>query len=153
MTLDILHKTCGESKLSSLQSIPERRFLKEAMPYIITQEKHGLLTEWWGDASTLELIQMQERLHAHPDFKIMHYSLHDLTNCARFTSKEDESVYSAAIDGAASITNAKLRIAIVGANLEVLGAVNAYIDSGLSQFPLRIFSSMDEARAWVSQPH
>lgn len=122
------------------------------MPYKITHEKHGALTKWWGDASTLELIQMQEQLHAHPDFDRMHYSLHDLAECVRFASKQDEVAYSAAIDGAASISNAKLRIAIVAANPEVLAAVNAYMDFELSPLPLRIFSFMDEARAWVLHP-
>ena len=34
------------------------------MPYKTIQEEHGVLTKWWGDASTSELIHMQEKVHA-----------------------------------------------------------------------------------------
>ena len=119
------------------------------MPYKTIQEEHGVLTKWWGDASTSELIHMQEKVHAMPDFDIFFYSIHDFSQCDHFASKQNEVEYASALDAAAFLTNPKFKIAIVGANPEVLEAVNSFIILGLSPYPLRTFSLMDEARAWV----
>ncbi len=121
------------------------------MPYSISREKSGLLTKWWGSASNSELIQMQQYLHAHPDFELLRYSLHDLSECDYFAWSHDEAAVSSALDGAASRTNPRLKIAIVGANSEVLKSIDAYMNIGLSPYPLRIFAFMDEARVWVME--
>jgi hypothetical protein len=122
------------------------------MPYKTTQEEHGLLTKWWGDTLASELIQMQEQAHANPKFDQMHYSIHDFSACDHFASDKNEVAYSSALDGAAFLTNPGIKIAVVGANSEVLAAVNAYMGYGHSPYPLRIFSIMEDARAWVMEP-
>jgi|GEM_PF-4562662 len=96
---------------------------------------------------------MQERGHAHPDFDILHYSIHDFSDCGRFACNESEIEYSAAIDGAASATNNKIKVAVCGGNPDVLEVVNAYMSNGLSPFPVRVFSSIEDARKWVTQTY
>lgn len=119
------------------------------MPYKTIQEEHGLLTKWWGHATTSELIQMQEQAHASPEFDRNRYSIHDFGECNHFDCFPGDIDFSAAIDGAASISNPKIKIAVVAANQVVFEMVNAYMGAGLSPYPLRFFPSMREARAWA----
>ncbi len=121
------------------------------MPYKIIPEEKGLLTKWWGQATSSEIVQMQEQGHARPDYDRLHYSIHDFSECDHFACNQSDIEYSAALDGAASKTNKQILIAIVGSNPEVLEVVNAYIGFGLSPYPVRVFFSMEDARAWVMQ--
>jgi hypothetical protein len=119
------------------------------MPYESIWEKSGLFTRWWGQASSAELHQMQEKAHAHPNFDLIRYSLHDFSECERFSYSQDDVAYSAAIDSAASLTNPQVKIAIVAANEEVVEAVREYLKAKMSPYPLRFFNSVEEARAWI----
>lgn len=121
------------------------------MPYKIIPEDHGLLIQWWGDVATSEIVQMQEQGHARQDFDRLHYAIHDFSACDHFAIVESDIEYSAALDGAASKTNNKIKIAVVGGNQEVMKVVNAYINYGLSPYPVRVFFSLEDARAWVTQ--
>jgi hypothetical protein len=120
------------------------------MPYKIIPEQNGLLTKWWGTVTSSEMIRMQEQVHALPDFAHLNYSIHDFSECNHFTYSENDVEYSAAIDGEAAKTNNQILIAVVGGNPEVWEVVNSYVGFGLSPYPVRVFFSMDDARAWVT---
>lgn len=119
------------------------------MPHLTILEEHGFLTRWSGTITTAELIQMQEQSHAAPRFDSIHYSIHDFSQCDAFIYDQSGVEYMAAIDAAASKSNAEIKIAIVAANTAIAEAVNGYLNAGLSPYPLRLFSTVDEARAWV----
>ncbi len=93
---------------------------------------------------------MQEQGHADPGFDHVRYSIHDFSECDHFAVSQSDIQYSAAIDGAASRMNRTIKIAIVGGNEKVLEVVKAYMEVGLSPFPVGFFSTMEEARAWVA---
>ncbi len=118
------------------------------MPYKTTRELHGLLTEWWGHSTNAEMVQMQEQVHSHPDFNSVCYSIHDFSNCESFAPDDNDVEFSAAIDKAASITSKRLKIAIVAPNAGVSEMVNQYINVGFSPYPVRMFSTLKEAREW-----
>jgi len=120
------------------------------MPYQTTIENRGLRVQWSGQATTAELIRMQEAAHAHPAFETFHYAIHDFRECEHFDHAQGDIEYSAALDGAASMTNAQIRIAIVGTSDEIKTLVNVYMNTALSPYPLRFFDTMDDARAWVA---
>lgn len=120
------------------------------MPYKTTWESYGLLTEWRGNSTNTEMVQMQEQVHSHPDFDAVRYSIHDFSSCESFAPSNSDVEFSAAIDGAASKSSKLIKIAIVAANSGVADMVSRYIDSGLSPYPVKFFSSLLEAREWVS---
>lgn len=122
------------------------------MPFQTTIEKRGLLVQWSGRATTAELIRMQEAAHAHSAFETFHYAIHDFRECGHFDHVQGDIEYSAALDGAASMTNAQIRIAIVGASDEIKALVDVYMNTALSPYPLRFFDTMDAARGWVATP-
>lgn len=119
------------------------------MPFDTTWERRGILTEWWGNATMTEMYQMQERVHGHPDFDDIEYSMHDFTKCVSLSHSGDDAAYAAAIDGAASKSNPTIKIAIVGANANIVAFCNEYIFTKLSPYPVRFFRTMNEAREWV----
>lgn len=119
------------------------------MPYKSVWEERGLLTRWRGNATTAELIQMQERGHASPNFDFARYSIHDFSECEHFACDLEEIQYSAALDGAAAIANPNIKIPIVAASAEVINAIDHYMKANLSPYSLRFFTSMEEARVWV----
>lgn len=119
------------------------------MPRQTILEEYGFLTRWWGTVTAAELIQMQEEAHANPKFDSVHYSIHDFSECDAIVFEQSSVEYMAAIDAAASKTNSTIKIAIVAANPDVVRGVNGYQSAGLNPFPLRFFSSLDEARAWA----
>jgi hypothetical protein len=120
------------------------------MPYKLIPENSGLLIKWWGSATSSEMIRLQEEGHARPDFDNLHYSIHDFSECDHIVSSKEDLQYSAAIDRAASLSNKNILIALVSSNPEVLEAVDGYMGMGLSPYPIRVFSSMEGARAWVT---
>lgn len=120
------------------------------MPYKTTRESHGLLTKWWGHSTNTEMVQMQEQVHSHPDFDAVRYSVHDFSSCESFAPSDSDVEFSAAIDGAASKSSKLIKIAIVAANSGVADMVSRYIGSGLSPYPVKFFTSMQEARVWAN---
>lgn len=121
-----------------------------AMPYSTTLEKHGFFTRWQGTVTTAEVIRMQEQAHADPRFDSIHYSIHDFSECDALVYAPDSFDYIAAIDAAASKSNARIKIAIVTTNPAIAEGVQNYRNAGLSPFPMRLFASVDEARAWAT---
>jgi len=92
---------------------------------------------------------MQERAQAHPRFDEVSYSIHDFSECERFEGSYSDVQFSAAIANSASLSNADIFIAVVAPKDDVLEFLNIYIGSRLSPYPLRIFSSLEEARKWA----
>ena len=119
------------------------------MPHRTILEERGFFTKWSGTVTAAELIQMQEQAHAHPRFDSIQYAIHDFSECDALVHEQSGIEYMAAIDAAASKTNAHIKIAIVAPNAAVAEGISTYQTTGLSPFPLRLFSSLDEARTWV----
>ena len=61
----------------------------------------------------------------------------------------------AAIDWGASLSNRKIRIAMVATHPEVVALAGHYARSTMNVYPTRIFPTMAEGRAWlgVPEPH
>lgn len=92
---------------------------------------------------------MQENAQSHPRFDEVSYSIHDFSACERFEGSSSDIQFSAAIANAASQSNAHINIAVVAPKEDVLEFLNVYIGARLSPYPLRIFSSLEEARQWA----
>lgn len=120
------------------------------MPYVIIHEAHGVLVKWWGHASSADVVRMQEQAHANPNYDQFRYSIHDFSECVGFSCDLADMEYSAAIDAAAARINQRVKVAVVTNLPEVLQAAQAYWDNGLSPYPIRTFSTLEDARTWVA---
>ena len=74
----------------------------------------------------------------------------DFTGCEQAKVRLDVVEEVAATDFAASKSNPNIRRVVVTDNPEIMNAVNHYIDSGLSPYPIRVFSSVADAREWFT---
>lgn len=120
------------------------------MPYHSIWETHGVLTTWTGIATGEELIDYIRKGQAHPRFDEVTYSLHDFTGCTgtKFSLGSIEEL--AAMDAACAITNDKIKIGVVADRADVKSMVKDYLGTEMSPYPVRIFSTIEEARKWVS---
>ena len=120
------------------------------MPYAIIHEAQGILVKWRGHASSADVVRMQEQAHANPNYERFRYSIHDFSECVGFSCDLADMEYSAAIDAAAARINQRVKVAVVTNLPEVLQAAQAYWDNGLSPYPIRTFSTLEDARTWVA---
>lgn len=51
----------------------------------------------------------------------------------------------------ASITNPRLRVAVVASSIEVFAGTKTYAAFGSSHFPIKVFGSMESARDWLAK--
>ena len=74
----------------------------------------------------------------------------DCTACESVTVRLDVVEEVAATDFAASKSNPNIRRAVITDNSEIINAVKSYLDSGLSPYPMRVFTSVADARKWFA---
>lgn len=119
------------------------------MPYKTIWENNGAFTKWWGHSTSAELVEFLQRGQATPDFERIRYSIHDFSECESFSHDKCELEFVAALDGAGERTNPRIKIAVVAMRSDVIEMIHVYEQTMLSPYPLRIFSSVADARAWV----
>lgn len=125
---------------------------KEAtsVAYEIEWLEGGAYVRWDGLAGEAAVVHYLSELQGDQRFDDLRWVLHDYANCTGFTLDENVGASEiAALDYAGSRSNPRLRVAIVTTRHDVRSDAQAYIDAGISPYPMRIFDSLDEARAWL----
>lgn len=120
------------------------------MPYKTTWEHDGAFTNWWGLCSSTEVVEFLQKFQANANFDHARYSLHDFSECENFKCDHDEMNFVAALDAAGSLTNFKIKVGVVTDRVDVIHAVNAYKQTKLSPYTVQIFSTVADARKWLS---
>lgn len=120
------------------------------MPFITTWENRGIYTEWTGHSSSAEMVEFLTATQANQQFDGAVYSIHDFSACESFSLDDDEMAFVAALDSAGALTNAKIKIAVVTRREDVRNMVTFYRNTLLSRYPVKIFETLHEARAWLS---
>lgn len=111
---------------------------------------HETIQKFWGQTSSREVRQSTIELQADPRFDNITDSILDFTDCDAAKVSLDEIEEIAALDGAAASSNARIRVAIITADPAIIDAAQFYRDSRLSQYPIRVFGAIDEARQWFA---
>jgi hypothetical protein len=119
------------------------------MAYQILWEQRGVLVVYQGRTSDIEVAQLAREVQADARYGQLLSVLHDFRACTGATFTEPVVQELSATDGAASLSNPRISIAVVATHPEVRALVNAYIDVGLGNYPLRGFSEIADARAWL----
>ena len=116
----------------------------------ITWEPRGLLVTYQGKITCVELSAVVRRFQSDERYDTIRYILHDCTGCtgASYTQTCLEDL--AATDGAAAISNPRVRVAVVATHPEMLAFTRQYLSVGLHRRELRVFSTLEQARDWAS---
>lgn len=120
------------------------------MPYRITWEEHGIHVRYTGIVTTEEVLAYATEVQGDARFDDIRYSLNDFSACEGVVSSQPALELLAAGDNGAAASNPRVKIAVVTDRQDVIDTVRAYLEIGLSRYPLRIFPTLTEARAWVA---
>lgn len=119
------------------------------MPFQSHWESKAVVTKWTGQVTGEDLLAYVREGHAHPEFDAIRYSLHNFTECTGATFAASSIEELAALDSAGAISNPHIQVAVVTTRPDVVSIVRAYLEIGLSPYPVRIFPSVEEARKWL----
>lgn len=111
----------------------------------------GVLKRYFGHVTDSEVLEGNQQVEADPRFDELRYVVNDFTDCTSLETSSPDVEAIAAIDGAAAVSNSRIRIAIVATHVDVLAVSRAYASSSRNPYDTRIFESVDEARAWLAQ--
>lgn len=126
------------------------------MAFELIWQGRELLKRFHDHVTADDFLRAADRIQSDPRFDDLRGIINDLSDCVALeVSGLARLKEIAARDFAASLTNPNLRIVTV-ASLErnplVREATQAYIDSGLSPFAIRLFDTVEAARAWLRDP-
>ena len=83
----------------------------------------------------------------HPDFDSLRYGVNDFLHVTAIDIKPSHIDLYAATSIGASLSNPRIRIAIVATDQRIIAMVKAYAQ--LAPFPTEFFETPDAARQWV----
>lgn len=108
--------------------------------------------QYLGRTSDLELAEAVRVAQADARFDQLKYDIHDFRLCEAFSFSPSNIDEMAAIDAVAamSLPRQQMAVAVVTDSQDVIAAVNVYAGSGLNVHNIRICSSIEDARAWLS---
>jgi len=116
---------------------------------IVWRQPNGLIKRHFNHVTGREVLDANVLAEADARFDNLHYVINDFLGCTRLTVSPEDIEEIAAIDSAAWGSNPNIRIAIAATHPEVLAAADLYANHQLSTFAIRLFSSMDDACAWL----
>jgi len=123
------------------------------MPYEHIWESQGLVRCFYGCITADELAQSAATVQADPHFDKLRYIINDCRDCNSVSVTAGAIEEIAAIDGAAALNNDKIRIATVSVDPEVLAITDMYVSANFIPFVCQNFSTMGEAREWLSEKY
>jgi hypothetical protein len=126
------------------------------MPYELNREKEGLgvVVTWTGVVSTGELSAINAHIYAKDRLHILRYQICDFSKALGVEVTVDDLRNIAMQNGRAADQNPYMVLALVGSRelftgLERLCKVFAQVWA--SKLKCEIFSTMEEARAWIAR--
>jgi hypothetical protein len=122
------------------------------MPYATTWEESGVVWTFRGKVTGDEILRSNQEIYGDPRFQGLTYQIVDLTAVERFDVTEDDMAMVALLDRAATPSKPGVRVAIAAAD-EMIKDLSAFYDAVMvgSSWHQRIFDSISEARAWLTQ--
>lgn len=113
-------------------------------------QETGLCRIYTGTVSGEEIFESNLAIHGDPRFDDARYVINDFTRMTAFEILEEDVQKIAIVDNVASISNPKVKIAIVSTDKSFLEWANRYCEAMQgSLYQCKIFSNIDDADKWV----
>lgn len=123
------------------------------MPYEIHWEDRGQYRRFFGHTNDQELKESVHRTSSSPRFDELRYIILDLLDIEQYRISNPAFIEeTAAFDSACSLSNPRIRIALVTTDPGIMTLARAYVAHPLAPYPLRICATLDSARDWTSGP-
>ena len=117
------------------------------MPFEVTWTGRGYYKRVYGAVSATDFLQSITTVQNHPDFDSLRYGVNDFLDVTAIDIKPSDIDLYAATSIGASLSNPRIRIAIVATDQRIIAMVKAYAQ--LAPFPTEFFETPDAARQWV----
>jgi hypothetical protein len=117
------------------------------MAYQIEWARNSAYGNFSGLANFLEVMQVVQTMHVHPDYDQFRYIMLDFAKVTRFDNNLVNSIEFLAHMIGASVTNPKLKIAIVTTDDNILELANELQTH--AQINMKVFTSPNEAYEWA----
>ena len=122
------------------------------MSYHLVWEPRGAYKSFHGFVTSHEFTASIAAFQGDARFDDALYSINDFSDVAGHNITEGDVRRFAAFAVGAFHSNRRVRIAIVTTDAEIRRLVTIYASPGLAPFPVAIFATLEEARAWVEAP-
>jgi hypothetical protein len=120
------------------------------MPYELIWEPQGVIKLFSGNVSGFELLKALIDVEGDARFDECRYAFNNFLDCTGISISKDILDEMAAIDLAASRSNARIRIAVIATEPKIIAAATHYAESPMNVYATRIFSTQADARAWLN---
>jgi hypothetical protein len=123
------------------------------MSYEIIWARRGVIKRYFGHVTTDDLVQSVVDVEKDARFDSLRYCINDFLGITGISSSPQDIEDISALDKGASFSNPRIRIAVVTTSPEVVALATEYANSALNSYPTKIFSSLDDANAWLADSH
>jgi hypothetical protein len=121
------------------------------VPVVVSRFPGLTLTRYAGECTEADVARAVRDGQALERFATVRHSIHDFTDCTRFTFTVREAQEIAARDSAAARRNPELRIAAVTTRQDVSAFVWTYIATDISRYPVIVLPTRAAGLEWLEQ--
>ncbi len=122
------------------------------MGYEIHWKPGGVVRRFFGHVTGSELLAVVVEIQADERFDSLHYVINDFLDVSGFALTPNAIDEISAIDGAAAMTNSRIRVATVATAPAIVATSTQFANSPLNAYLTRIFESMTNAMEWLALP-
>ena len=119
------------------------------MGYELSWEPHGVVKRYLGQVTDEDLVQSVIEVGADARFDDLRYVIKDFSACDAIAATPGCVEDIVIMDQGASVSNPRIRIAVVAVQKEALAIVEAYARFPLNPYPMRTFATLPAARQWI----
>ena len=121
------------------------------MPYNTSLEENGIYWQFYGFVTFAEIVSSNDELWGSAHKYKMIYQITDLTSVETLDMRPDQAVATSFMDKAASLSQPKMKSAIIATSEECILLANDYVENlDTPGWEARIFSELGAAREWIA---
>jgi hypothetical protein len=120
------------------------------MPFTLLWEPKGVVIEFSGRVSIVDIKGAAEEYSGDRRFDELDFIIADYSQVSSCAARPAEIEDVWIVDYGAKRSNPKVRKAVVATNTEVIALADFYVHRLGDAFTLQVFSTLVEARIWVS---
>ena len=126
--------------------------MESHLGYELRWEANGVVKRYFGHVVHGELLAPVLTTESDERFDTLRFVINDFLDVQGISFEQAEIEDIAALDTGAAATNARIKVAIVTADPQVIDLAQRYMEAAAGAYPTAVFATMEEARAWVAIP-
>lgn len=112
-------------------------------------EQHGFYKRFYGHVTVAEFMESVAQLQGDSRFDQITYSINDFSDVSSHDISEIDVKIFAGYSKGAFKTNAKIRIAVISNDPEIIQLVGIFTQPNMASYVLQIFPDISAARNWL----